>query len=344
MEATNQNASSNTPLADTAVSRGRQIRIGAVVAVALAIGFVLWLVLRNGDSSPSAAAPTAAATSTSVPISVKGLHSLAVLGVPIYWAGERSGVKYEMTKSGDDRVLVRYLPAGAQIGTRTPYLTIGTYRVKNAFAVTNRLARSGTSEAIPVGHGGVAFYSRTRPTNVYLAYPGSSSQIEVYDPSAAAAHQLVFSGQVAPVAGVSTKTPPPKAVSPAALAALEGSLGHPVYWAGTMRGSTYELTQAWSGNVYVRYLPNGAAVGAKKPYLTVATYPVLNALEAVRRTANSSTAHTIDLPGGGLAVVDARDPRSVYVAYPNSNYQVEVFAPSPARARSVASHLIAPVG
>ena len=69
-----------------------------------------------------------------------------------------------------------------------------------------------------------------------------------------------------------------------------------------MPGSTYELTQASNGNVYVRYLPKGAAVGTKKPYLTVATYPVLNALEAVRRTANSSTAHTIDLPGGGLAV------------------------------------------
>jgi hypothetical protein len=342
MEATNQDAGSNVPPEATA-AHGRRIRMGAVVAIALAIGFVLWLVLRNADSH-SSATPTAPATSTSVPITVKGLRSLAALGIPIYWAGERSGVRYEMTKTGDNRVLVRYLSAGAQIGTRTPYLTVGTYPVKNAYAVTSRLARSSSSVAIPVGHGGVAFYSRTRPTNVYLAFPGSSSQIEVYDPSAAAAQQLVFSGQVAPVTSESTKTPPAKAASPAALAALAGSLGHPVYWAGTMPGSTYELTQAWNGNVYVRYLPEGAAVGAKKPYLTVATYPVLNALEAVRRTANSGTARTLDLPGGGIAVVDARDPRSVYVAYPNSNYQVEVFDPSPARARSVASHLIAPVG
>jgi hypothetical protein len=343
MEATNGNAGSNMPPTDTAVPRRRQIRIGAVVAVALAIGFVLWLVLRDGDSS-SSTAPTAPATSKSVPISVKGLHSLAALGIPIYWAGERSGVTYEMTKTADNSVLVRYLPAGAQIGTRTPYLTIGTYPVKNAFAVTSRLAGSSSSVAIPVGHGGVAFYSRTRPTNVYLAYPGSSSQIEVYDPSAAAAQQLVFSGQVAPLAGQSTTTPPPKEVSAAALAALPSSLGHPVYWAGTMPGSTYELTQASNGSVYVRYLPNGAAAGAKKTYLTVATYPVLNALEAVRRTAKNSGARTIDLPGGGLAVVDGSDPRSVYLAYPNSNYQVEVFDPSPARARSVASQRIAPVG
>ena len=80
------------------------------------------------------------AVAPSVPISVKGLHSLAALGVPIYWAGEQSGVRYELTKTPDNRVLVRYLPAGEKVGTKTPYLTIGTYPMKNAFAVTSRLS------------------------------------------------------------------------------------------------------------------------------------------------------------------------------------------------------------
>jgi hypothetical protein len=343
MEATNLNAGSNAPPAGKAAPRRRQLRIGAVVAVALAIGFVLWLVLRDGDSSPSATpAPTAAST-TSVPVSVKGLHSLAAVGVPIYWAGEQAGVRYELTKTADNRVLLRYLPAGERIGTKTPYLTIGTYPMKNAFAVTSRVARAGDSVTLPIGHGGVAFYNRTAPTSVYVAYPGSSSQIEVYDPSAAAAHQLAFSGQVVPVTDGLTRTPPAKIVPQAGLAALAGSLRHPIYWAGTMVGSTYELSQPWNGNVFVRYLPPRVRAGAKKLYLTVGTYPVLNALEAVRRTARTSGARTIALRGGGLAVVDRSDPRSVYLAYPNSNYQVEVFDPSPARALSVALHRIAPI-
>ncbi len=133
-----------------------------------------------------------------MPISVKGLHSLAALGVPIYWAGQQSGVTYELTKTADNRVLVRYLPAGEKIGTKTPYLTIGTYPVKNAFAVTSRVAHSSSSVTVPVGHGGVAFYSRAAPTSVYVAYPGYDYQVEVFDPSPAQARSIA-SGRLVPV-------------------------------------------------------------------------------------------------------------------------------------------------
>lgn len=341
MDVTTDHAGPASAKSSGALGR-RRVRVGAVVAVALALGFVLWLVLRDGDSSSTPAPPAA---SKPVPVSPKGLRSLAALGIPIYWAGDRAGTTYELTKTSDNRVFLRYLPAGEKLGTSTPYLTIASYPMKNAFAATQRLARAAGSVALPVGHGGVAFYSRARPANVYLAYPGSAAQVEVYDPSPGAAQQLVFSGQVVPAARGESSTPTvAKAVSPAALGALASSLGHPVYWARSIAGSTYELTQTWSGILYLRYLPKGAAVGTKKPYLTVVTYPVLDALAAVRRTAKSATARSFDLPGGGLAVIDDRDPRNVHLAYPGSDYQVEVFDPSPARALSVARHRIAPVG
>jgi hypothetical protein len=197
MEATNQDAGSNVPSTATGV-RARRIRVGAVVAVALAIGFVLWLVLRDDDSSPATAPTTTTASTTSVPITVKGLHSLAALGVPIYWAGEQPGVRYELTKTAGSRVLLRYLPAGEKIGTKTPYLTIGTYPMKNAFGVTSRVARSSSSVTIPVGHGGVAFYSRTAPTSVYVAYPGYDYQVEVFDPAPAQARSIA-TGRLAPI-------------------------------------------------------------------------------------------------------------------------------------------------
>ena len=47
--------------------------------------------------------------------------------------------------------------------------------------------------------GGLAFVDRKHPTSVYIAYPSSNLEIEVYDPSAGRARHLVTSGQIAPV-------------------------------------------------------------------------------------------------------------------------------------------------
>ena len=89
--------------------------------------------------------------------------------------------------------------------------------------------------------------------------------------------------------------------------------------------------------MYVRYLPSGVASDANRPYLTVVTYPFPGAFAAVRRTAAQNPKGTIRLSGGGLAVVDAGYPKSIHVAYPGVPYQVEVFDPSPARARAIVS-------
>ena len=127
------------------------------------------------------------------------------------------------------------------------------------------------------------------------------------------------------------------AVSPADLSALAATLGHPIYWLGRKPGVTYELARTGAGAVFVRYLPSGVAPGANRPYLTVATYPFPGAFAAVRRTAARNPTGTIRLSGGGLAVVDAGYPKSIHVAYPGVPYQVEVFDPSPARARAIVS-------
>ena len=85
-------------------------------------------------------------------------------------------------------------------------------------------------------------------------------------------------------------------------------------------------------------------VGAKDAYPTVVTYPFPQALAAIRRVAKGNKAGVIKLSGGGLAVVDGQYPKSIHLAYPHSDFQVEVFAPSPARARRlVASQKIVPI-
>ena len=86
--------------------------------------------------------------------------------------------------------------------------------------------------------------------------------------------------------------------------------------------------------MFVRYLPAGAKVGSKQAiYLIIATYPYRNALQALK---GLSDGQKLTIPGGGLAIVDKKDPKSVHLAYPGVDDQVEVYDPSPARSLRVA--------
>jgi hypothetical protein len=124
----------------------------------------------------------------------------------------------------------------------------------------------------------------------------------------------------------------PIGLSAKGLKKLAGAVGQPIYWAGP-RKALYELTRTKKGTVYVRYLPRDGTVGSKSPkYLIIATYAYPNALEALQ----NADGRKIALRGGGLAVVDAKQPKSVHVAFPGKNIQVEIYDPSPQHAISVA--------
>ena len=138
-----------------------------------------------------------------------------------------------------------------------------------------------------------------------------------------------------PTAGPRTKGTGPVALSPRGLRTLSRALGQPIYWAGQESGYTYEVTQVSKGKIFVRYLPQGVKVGAKgASYLIVATYSFPKAFNALKAV---SKGHEIAIPGNGIAAVDQGYPKSVHLAFPRVNYQVEVYDPSPARARNVAT-------
>jgi hypothetical protein len=303
-----------------------KVRVGAVLAVAAAIGLVVGLVVRrNGESKPKPERSTVAT------LSQRGLKTLAgSLGGPIYWIGPTPGYRYELTQTNDGRIYLRYLPPGVNSGTKAALLMIGTYRVQNAFAVTRSAARKGDSVRVPIRGNGVAFYARSSPKNVYVAYPGSNYQIEVYDPTAGRARQLAVSGQVAPIAGGGAGAA--KAVTFRQLKVAARVLGHPLYWVGRKRGLTYELTQTSDGRVYLRYLPRGERAGADKPFLTIGTYPVRNAFATSRRLANVKTAVRVPV-AGGIAFYSRSRPTNVYVAFRGIDYQIEVYDPSAVKAR-----------
>ena|SRR5437764_15488241 len=176
-------------------ARRPDFRVGAVVAVALAIGFVVWLVaIRDGSSSPKSTIGVSE-------VSPDRLRAISVeVGHPIYWAGPAADTTYELTRTPSGRIFVRYIPSGIPLGIANASFTIvGTYPVPSAYRVTHQLAKKAGETSFAAPRGGFAAYARTTPTHVYLAYPNQNLQIEVYDPSPKRVRNLITSGRIAPV-------------------------------------------------------------------------------------------------------------------------------------------------
>jgi hypothetical protein len=184
-----------------AVRSGR-IRPTAALAIALALGFLVWLIFIRGDDSsggkPQSAAP--GVTSQAELVTAGNLiHAVAGAGYPVYWVGPEPGNRYEVTRPSQGRLLVRYLPQGESAGTKTTYLSVGSYTQQNAYKTLEKLVAKPGSNSFEVAHGGLAYVDRASPTSVYVAYPNVPTQIEVYDPHPGRAGTLVRSGIVTPI-------------------------------------------------------------------------------------------------------------------------------------------------
>jgi hypothetical protein len=93
------------PQAHGVLGRG-VLRRRLVVAAAIAViaGLATWLIVRGGDEDGSSG--TAAQI-----VSRDGLTDFAAsAGYPVFWAGPRAGVRYELTLADGGRTYVRYLP------------------------------------------------------------------------------------------------------------------------------------------------------------------------------------------------------------------------------------------
>jgi hypothetical protein len=170
-----------------------RLRLGAVVAVVFAAVFLAWLVLKSGDGSQ--AGPSRRATPHAATVNeLKALR--AEIGHKVYWAGTRHGYTYELTRTSDGSVYIRYLPKGVPLGAERPdYTTVGTYAHPNAFATLRKAARRRGATVRKIDRRGLAVASRSHPSSVYFAYPKTDLLVEVFDPSPKRALRLVTSGR-----------------------------------------------------------------------------------------------------------------------------------------------------
>lgn len=171
-------------------------RSAAIVAAALALALLTGC--GSSDSSTSTDQATSSADSNAAQIvSADSLRKTASSAVPIYWAGEQDGTELELSRPDKDRTYVRYLTDGAEAGDkRADFLTVGTYTQPNAVASLRRQAkRSGGTISRAPGNVTV-YYDRDKSQSIYLAYPGTQVEVEVFDPSFKRALRLVESGQI----------------------------------------------------------------------------------------------------------------------------------------------------
>lgn len=154
-------------------------------------------------------------------------------------------------------------------------------------------------------------------------------------------YSFTSSSTPTPVASTSTFTDViagKVALTESELIAAVKKLGVDVYWAGPVNGAKYTLAVPADGQAYVRYLPNGDGLTDTKPnYVVIATYTTTNAFSATQAAGNQSNGVTFINAEGAAVYYNKDTPTNVYVAYPNLNYQIEVFDPIAATALDIAS-------
>ena len=124
---------------------------------------------------------------------------------------------------------------------------------------------------------------------------------------------------------------------PELIAAVK-QLGVDVYWAGPVKDAKYTLAVPADGQAYVRYLPNGQGIEDTKPnYVVIATYTTTDAFTATQAAGNTTNGVTFINAQGAAVYYNKDTPTNVYVAYPNLNFQIEVFDPIAATALEIAS-------
>jgi len=172
------------------------IRLGAVIALAIAAALITWLIVKDDDDDGNGSA--AAVPEATTP---RDLRTFAgTVDIPVYWAGTRSGSTYELTETDKGNIFVRYLPQGVKVGDRRPnYTTIGTYPYKDAYSTLQKVGARKGSRLQRVPGGGIVVVSSQNPKSVYMAFPRQNYQVEIYDPSAQRALRLATSGRVSPI-------------------------------------------------------------------------------------------------------------------------------------------------
>ena len=177
---------------------------GARALIVAAIVLVIvggYLLLTSGGDDPATAPMPASPYENAEKVEVSEVAGLPEeVGHGVYWAGEKSGEAVGVSTDASGNVHLRYLPE--EIDADTPdagWLDVGSYPFPGAYKATTDLSREKGNVAVKVP-GAVAFYPKSRPTSVILAFRNDPDvQVEVYHPDPEKALAFAKSGAIVPV-------------------------------------------------------------------------------------------------------------------------------------------------
>jgi hypothetical protein len=186
------------PEGEKAASKRRMLRIG-IVALALLVGVIAWLVTR-GDDGETTSAPDSSGLEAKIVSGVELEELAASAGHAVYWAGSMPGKELEASETAEGDFQVRYLDDGTEAGGGgAGVLTIGSYPLPDPIAAVEGFAGRKGSITRSSADGREIVTSAEKPTSVYFASSDGSVQVEVYDPNAQQAMSLALSAKVRPV-------------------------------------------------------------------------------------------------------------------------------------------------
>lgn len=106
-----------------------------------------------------------------------------------------------------------------------------------------------------------------------------------------------------------------------------------VYWTGPISDATYTLNASQTGQVFVRYVEKGQQCdGQTQEFRVIATYSLAGAFESTRAAGNQANGVSLENNDGSIVYFNRESPTNVYVAYPNIDYQIEIYDPNPKKA------------
>ena len=168
-----------------------RLRIAVIALAAIGIGLG---VLLSGDDDEGAEEPQWPRI-----VSVEELAAISASSVtPVYWAGEQPGTQLELSEEEESgNFTLRYIAAGAELGSEPATLTIGTYPLPGAEGAIDTVAARPGAIVRRAEDGRKVVSNEENPSSVYFA-AGNAAQVEVYDPSPQRAMELALSGEVEP--------------------------------------------------------------------------------------------------------------------------------------------------
>jgi len=100
------------------------------------------------------------------------------------------------------------------------------------------------------------------------------------------------------------------------------------YWAGPEDNCKYALIVNGSGQVFIRYLKDGMGIDdTTSNYRVIGTYPQADSFSITKAAGNQANAISFVNPDGAQVFYSKEFPANVYVAFPDVNYQIEIFDP-----------------